>query len=655
MDNLLLSVVLIARRNTSLNILHALNSILNQIYSPIQVLVADANEPNSMYSLGLQEDLDVYPNVDYFQMDPMLSSAEIRNYMIHYMDGDYIAFLTSNDFWDPTKALLQMEQLREEQEAVASCSNGVLIDKRKEHTEVEPLIENLSFRASNWVLDNPAKMSAQVIYRTEALKEAGGFDGEFENFCDGDMLLRLSKTGKVLILPVSLCECCIIPDNENYDFNNLKDHKRILYKYMDYFLLNKRKTQIFYKRMIHLAKLNYLWLNYFVYAFMYFFKSPIGSTLQLLGQTGKMFVYMFKWLHRLLSVMKEEFRMRRDIRFIQNGKLEKIKALRPVTVTVRVMARPVAFSSARQFNERKAMDFVFNHKIKSIVIPEYVTVIKKSMFYGCDQMVSIEIPNTVLEIQARAFQGCKNLRYVTIKEGSRLSKIGAYAFAGCGALETINLPSSVVSIGRSAFFECCSLKQLLFTYMRRGEEESVSVFPTAIKNLSRYTFAGCTNLLKVEFGANSMLETIESGVFMGCVKLRKSLLTGRVKTLGSYAFAHCKNLETAAFPQIDILKSIGKCAFMNCESLAYFQLPNQLEHINVRTFYGCSNLKIVKIPKKVLSINHQAFSKCPSLVKAIILTGDIAIAQTAFEKHTEIQIQEIVDQETSSEILKELL
>ena len=456
----MLSVVLIARRNTSLRVLDALNSILNQIYSPIEVLVVDANEPNSLHSLGLQEDLAAYPNVDYIQMDQLVSNAEIRNYTLHTVEGEYIAYISSNDVWDSTKAYLQIEQLKADPEAAASCSNGVLIDKRKAHLIVEPLIENLSYRPENWVLDNPAKMSAQVIYRVEALKETDGFDDAFENFCDGDMLLRLSKKKKVLINPVSLCECTITPDNEDYDLKQLKDHQKILYKYMELFLTNKRMTQLFYIRMMQLAKVNYLWLNYFIYSMMYFLKSPLRSVLTLTGNCGKLVHYLFKWLYKGGSLINENMRMKRDLRLMRRGKFSKVKAIRPVIPIVRAAAKPVVFSSARQYNERSSLEFAFNRKLKRIVIPEYVTVIRKGMFYGCDQLVSIEIPNTVLEIQARAFQKCKNLRTITIQEGSRLNKIGAYAFSGCSSLETINLPSSMVSIGKGAFFECCSLKQV---------------------------------------------------------------------------------------------------------------------------------------------------------------------------------------------------
>lgn len=649
MVDLLLNVVLIAKENTSISFLRALNSVLNQVYSFIKILVVDTNEPNSMYSLGLQEDLAAFVNVEYLQLDQSLSIAAIRNIVLHHAEGDYIAFLYSNDVWDSTKALLQLDQLKENPEAVASCSNGLLIDERKKDVTVEPLIEHVTFDAAKWILDNPAKMSAQVIYKTAAIRQAGGFDEQFENFCDGDLLLRLSKKNKVLIMPVFLCECYIAADNEDYDLHNLRDHQRILYKYMDLFLINKRMAQMFYARMICLAKINYLWLNLFLYIFMYFLKSPGRSFLLLLMKIGQVFQNAFKWIHRELSLLKEGIRISKDIRLLRKGKLWKGKTLKPVTAAENKEV-PLSFSSARQYNEQNSLKFVFDHKLKSIVIPDYVTVIKSCMFYGCDQLISVELPNTVLEIQAHAFHKCKNLRRVSIQEGSRLGKIGAYAFACCSSLETMSLPSGLVQIGKSAFFECSSLKQLLFTNMIRDKERTNSVFPTALRKLMSYTFAGCSNLLTVEFGVNSMLETVENGAFMGCGKLQRVVLTGGIKALGIYTFAHCKELETVAIPQIDRLENIGKCAFMNCRLLDHFQLPNKIDRINIRTFYGCSSLKFVKIPKKVLAINHQAFAKCTALVTAIVLTGDITISPTAFEKTTEVQIQENVNQETSTTI-----
>ncbi|NLL75930.1 MAG: leucine-rich repeat protein [Clostridiales bacterium] len=638
MSDSLLNVILIAKKNTSLSFVRALQSVLYQTYTPIKVLVIDANEHDSLYSLGLQEDLMAFPEVSYLRLEPSLSIAAIRNHVLQSLEGDYIAYLNSSDVWKPDNAQRQISGLKENPEAGASCCNGILMDERKAEMEVEPLSECSDGDSAMWLLSNPARMSAQVIYRTDAIRALGGFDEQFVNFCDGDMLLRLSKERQVLLLADSLCECRITSDNETYDWDNFKDGQKVLYKYMDVFLVNKHMAQNFYGRMISLAGINYMWLNYFIYIYMYFIKAPARSIWMLMKKTGKLIYYTVKWNRRALSMFKEKLRIGMDIHMIRVGRLDGIKALKQVYVPEKDIDKPLEFSSAHEYNGKNSLDFSFDRNLESIVIPEYVTVIKKNMFYGCDRLVSVEIPNTVLEIQAHAFHMCRNLRYVTFSEGSRLGKIGEYAFAGCRQLKMISLPSNIVKIGKYAFAECCSLRQLSFTYLHHGEEKIHNFYPTAISKLPRYAFMGCTDLLSVEFGENSILEKLETGVFLGCTSLQEVVLASGIKALGNYAFAYCKELETVAIPQIDALKSIGKCAFMHCEALDYFLFPNQIERILMRTFYGCSNLKQVKIPKMVLSINHQAFAKCSSLSNAIIISGDTSISPTAFDRHTEVQI-----------------
>lgn len=294
MKKSLLSVVLIARRNTTLNTLRALDSIINQLYESIKILVVDANEPNSPYSLGLQEDLLAYPNVDYLEMDCCLSVAEIRNHILDYINGEYVAYLGSNDVWEPTKALTHIKIMEEKPEIAASCSDGLLIDKRKGKNSIENIIKNSTSDLSKWVLGNFARMPAQVIYRTEAIREIGSFDDGFINFCDGDMLLRLGKSRKVSTLPTSLCKCTLTMEDKDYELHNFMDNQRIFYKYRDLFLLDKSMTINYYKNMIYLARLNYLWLSYIMYLFFYFVKAPLNFSLSAFSKTRQIICYLLR-------------------------------------------------------------------------------------------------------------------------------------------------------------------------------------------------------------------------------------------------------------------------------------------------------------------------------------------------------------------------
>ena len=98
-----------------------------------------------------------------------------------------------------------------------------------------------------------------------------------------------------------------------------------------------------------------------------------------------------------------------------------------------------------------------NSQITQVNLPEGVTSIGYSNFYGCSQLSSIMIPNTVL-------------------------KIGEFAFMRSG-LEDIEIPSSVRSIGQFSFCDCKSLKRV--------------TIENGLEKIDFGAFEGCTNLREI--------------------------------------------------------------------------------------------------------------------------------------------------------------
>ncbi len=85
----------------------------------------------------------------------------------------------------------------------------------------------------------------------------------------------------------------------------------------------------------------------------------------------------------------------------------------------------------------------------SYIIPDSVIKIGDVSFAYYDSLTSITIPDSVTTIGVCAFDSCESLTSVTISDS--VTNIGDYAFLSCTSLTSVTIPDSVTSIGEYAF------------------------------------------------------------------------------------------------------------------------------------------------------------------------------------------------------------
>ncbi len=110
------------------------------------------------------------------------------------------------------------------------------------------------------------------------------------------------------------------------------------------------------------------------------------------------------------------------------------------------------------------------------IIPNSVTTIGESAFYGCKGLTSVTIPNSVKSIGWYAFYGCFGLTSVTI--GNSVKSIGKDAFRECIGLTSVIIGNSVTSIEPDAFYACFELKDV-YCYAKKvpsASNDSESAF-----------------------------------------------------------------------------------------------------------------------------------------------------------------------------------
>ena len=71
---------------------------------------------------------------------------------------------------------------------------------------------------------------------------------------------------------------------------------------------------------------------------------------------------------------------------------------------------------------------------------------------------SVTIPDTITEIGQNTFYGCRQLVTVNIGAHSSLTTIGNNAFSACSSLKNITIPQGVTTIGDGAFNNCASIE-----------------------------------------------------------------------------------------------------------------------------------------------------------------------------------------------------
>ena len=186
--------VIIPTYNRKNTLPRAVESVLNQAYKPVEIIVVDDGSTD-----GTKEWFsEMYPLVHYiYQVNSGVSLA--RNTGINSARGDWIALLDSDDEWLPDKLELQVKLLQNNAE-LRFCHtneiwirNGVRINQMKKHQKYGGNI----FKKC---LDICRISPSSSLFHTSVIKDVGLFDESLDVCEDYDLWLRITAKYPVLFL-----------------------------------------------------------------------------------------------------------------------------------------------------------------------------------------------------------------------------------------------------------------------------------------------------------------------------------------------------------------------------------------------------------------------------------------------------------------------
>ena len=190
--------VIIPTYNRKKTLARAIQSVINQSLSPFEILIIDDGSND-----GTEEWVkENFQNIKYiYQNNRGVSSA--RNIGIENANGDWVAFLDSDDEWLPNKLHEQLKAIESNPEVKFFHTNeiwirnGIRVNQMKKHKKYGGYIFEKC-------LDMCRVSPSSVLIQKEVFDNIGVFDESLRVCEDYDLWLRITSKYPVVFLDVPL-------------------------------------------------------------------------------------------------------------------------------------------------------------------------------------------------------------------------------------------------------------------------------------------------------------------------------------------------------------------------------------------------------------------------------------------------------------------
>ena len=186
-DNIKVSVI-IPTFNSGAYLNEAINSVLNQTYSPIEIIVVNDGSTDSTDNI-LREYLN---DIKYLSQEN-LGPASARNLGIKHAKGEYIAFLDADDIWLPEKIEKQVDIFRKNPGTALVYSRFINFDDESGNDMgIFPDKVYSGFIFDKLLLKTTILLSTAIV-KSSVLFAVGGFNENLFTAEDTNLYLRIAK------------------------------------------------------------------------------------------------------------------------------------------------------------------------------------------------------------------------------------------------------------------------------------------------------------------------------------------------------------------------------------------------------------------------------------------------------------------------------
>lgn len=176
----------------------AIESVLNQSYENWEIILWD-NASTQNIRAKVEKFSD--ERIKYFRGDETVLLGEARNLAVSKSQGEFLAFLDSDDLWSPDKLKLQLKLFRDPEVALvySDCECFNKSGVRKRYSKSKNFIRGRCF--GELLADYHLVLSSVIVRRAVLVERCIEFNKHYNMIEEADVFLRIAYYSKIDYCP----------------------------------------------------------------------------------------------------------------------------------------------------------------------------------------------------------------------------------------------------------------------------------------------------------------------------------------------------------------------------------------------------------------------------------------------------------------------
>jgi len=247
------SVIITTHKREPEIVLRAINSVLQQTHTNIEIIVVD--DSPSLFSLRKEVKKEIEGIKDnrlhYIQHEMNKGACVARNTGLDIAKGEFIAFLDDDDVWHKQKLEKQLKKILETESGLVYCRT-YMVNKRRGTKKIRNVKFHKGMVFKELLRENFIGSTSFPLIKKVCFERCGYFDETLLASQDYDLWLRISREYSVDYLEEPLVDYYVHEDEaiSKNPHNNIQGIELINKKYYEFL---KNNPRILGKRLSHLA------------------------------------------------------------------------------------------------------------------------------------------------------------------------------------------------------------------------------------------------------------------------------------------------------------------------------------------------------------------------------------------------------------------